>query len=104
MYRPKPNAKLTVPFRVWGSAAIEDPASFHMMLAIAGYHRAALMNLPPPPEALWHKIKAIQTVNERLSDPKTSVVNANIQAAIWMCSMEVILNTFLPCPLTKWFI
>jgi hypothetical protein len=94
MYRFKPNAKMTAPFRVWCSAAIEDPASFHMMVAISGYHRAALLNLPAPPVSIWHKIKAVQIVNERLSDPETSVVNANIQAAIWMCSMEVMLHIF----------
>lgn len=94
MYRFKPNAKLTTPFRVWCSAVIEDPAFFYMMVAISGYHRAALLDLPAPPASVWHKIKAIQMVNERLSDPETSVVNANIQAAIWMRSMEVMLYIF----------
>jgi hypothetical protein len=91
MFRFPIRAKL-MPFHLFLQDALQDAATFHLLLAHSAHHLASLNKTVSTEEAMKHKIRGIQIVNERMSNLETSVCDGNVQAAIFMIAIEVILS------------
>ena len=90
MYGFKPKAPLCY-FRKSIDSAIQDQAIMHLILSFAMYRWSAFRGKSDHVEqkALNHKLKGLEVVNRRLSDPDQRADDFNIQSALIVTGIEV---------------
>jgi hypothetical protein len=67
------------------SVSIEDPSAFHALLAFTACHVDALQGKTPGQKAIFHMLKAIRNISDRLC----KVNDAMIFAVSCLCRFEV---------------
>ncbi len=70
------------------TARLNDPALFHVILLCAAVHLHFVNSHLLPIEVAYHKLKAIQSVNERLRDSPTAISDHTIHAVMLMVLSE----------------
>jgi hypothetical protein len=79
--------------------AMEDTASFHILLADSLHCQKTLETMTETPEAVVHKTKAIQLINKALSEPMIPA------AILQMIGLGVVSTpSILVTPLTYWLL
>jgi hypothetical protein len=66
-----------------------DQALFHVVLLSAAIHVNFVNGIFTSPETAYHKLKTIQTVNEKLRHSPTAVSDHMIHAVLFMAMCEV---------------
>lgn len=72
--------------------ALQDVAPYEALLAVCVTFWDKLHGMKPGPEAVGHKLKAIQAVNQRLQDPETlkgELSDITIAAVSLLWTLEV---------------
>jgi hypothetical protein len=71
---------------------LQDPAPFHALMAVAAMARDGMQRRPIGAEAFVHKLKAINLINERISNG--DIEDSTIRAVNLLWVLEVCIGTF----------
>ena len=74
---------------LYSCVAVHDPTPLHTVLGFTLAHIAQCRGMKEPPLAIEHKHKAVQLMNERMSDPKKAMSNDTIGGIVNLAAYEV---------------